>query len=381
MRLVNMPFLLLTGSHRLWYTRVTLMMKGKAGKRMDWKNFSLGMDVGIDLGSFSVKIFTPARGIALDEPTMVAVDRDTDEILAFGADAHRMLGRTPERVAVVSPLQYGRIKHFRLAEIMLTAYVKEVCGNKIFMPRVVVCVPAGVSETEKQAVVESLRAAGARKVCLIETVVAAALGAGLDISQPRGVMVCDVGGDTTDIGIMSVNGTAVSYWIKYAGNSFNEALIDHLRREHNLLIGPQTAEVLKKEAGCVVPREKDISVTVKGRSAETGLPAMTRITSEEIRYAFEEPSVRIYRAVQHTLEEAPPALAGDLLSGNGIMLTGGGAKLYGMDKLLAERTNLTVTVAPECGVCVALGTGKAIRFMDTRDRFEKETSPLDVFGY
>ncbi|MBQ1412129.1 MAG: rod shape-determining protein [Clostridia bacterium] len=339
------------------------------------------MDVGIDLGSSSVKIFTPGREIALNEPTMVAVDRDTDEILAFGSDARHMLGRTSDRIAVVSPLQYGRIRHFRLTEIMLTAYVKEVCGSRIFMPRVVVCVPAGVSEVEKQEVVESLRAAGARKVCLIETVVAAALGAGLDISKPRGVMICDIGGDTTDIGVMSVNGTAASHWIKTAGQSFNQALTEHIRKEHGLIIGPRTAEILKKEAGGVIPREKSLTVTVKGRSAQTGMPAMISITSEEILEAFEEPAVRIYRAVQRTLEETPPALAGDLLSGNGITLTGGGARLYGMDKLIAEHTNLSVTVATDAPMCVALGTGKAIRFMDTRDPFEKETSPLDVFGY
>lgn len=345
------------------------------------KKFTLGMDVGIDLGSTSVKIYTPDSGIALNEPTMVAVNIDTDEILAFGADALHMLGRTPEHIEVVRPLQYGRIKHFRLAETMLTQYVRQVCGNRIFMPRVVVCVPAGVSEVEKQEVVESLRAAGARKVCLIETVVAAALGADLDISQPRGVMVCDIGGDTTDIGIMSVNGTAASHWIKYAGNSFNEALIEYIRKEHNLIIGPKTAEILKKEAGCVVPREKSLTVTAKGRNAETGMPDMTKITSEEMLEAFEEPAVRIYRAVQHTLEIAPPALAGDLLGGGGITLTGGGARLYGMDRLIAEQTNLTVTVAVDAGLCVALGTGKAIKFIDTRDKFEKDTSPLDVFGY
>lgn len=345
------------------------------------KKIALGMDVGIDLGSTSVKIYTPNKRIALNEPTLVAVDRDTDEILAFGSDARHMLGRTPERVAVVRPVEYGRIRNFRLAEVMLTAYVKEVCGNRIFMPRVVVCVPSGVSEVEKREVVESLRAAGARKVCLIETVVAAALGAGVDISEPRGRMVCDIGGGTTDIGVMSVNGTAVSHWIKYAGNSFNEALIDYVRKAHDLIIGPRTAELLKKEVGCVIPRENIISVTAKGRHAKTGMPAMTTVTSEEMLNAFEEPSVRICRAVQRALEETPPALAGDLISEGGIVLTGGGAKLYGMDQLIAERTKLNVTVATEASMCVALGTGKAIKFIDTRDKFEKDTSPLDVFGY
>ena len=345
------------------------------------KKLKLGMDVGIDLGSNSVKIYTPGKRIALNEPSMVAVDRDTDEILAFGSDAKYMLGRTPEHVAVVSPVEYGRIHNFRLAETMLTAYVREVCGNRIFMPRVVVCVPSGVSEVEKREVVESLRAAGARKVCLIETIVAAALGAGLDISEPRGHMVCDIGAGTTDIGVISVNGTAVSHWIKFAGNSFNQALTEYIRRKHNLVVGPKTAELLKKELGCVIPRENVFSATAKGRHAETGMPAMVTVTSEEMLDAFEEPSVRICRAVQHALEETPPALAGDLISSGGIVLTGGGANLYGMDRLISERTKLNVTVAREASLCVALGTGKAIKFMDTRDKFEKDTSPLDVYGY
>lgn len=343
------------------------------------KKIKIGMDVGIDLGSSSVKIFTLGKRIALTEPTMVAVDRDTDEILAFGTDARQMLGRTPEHVAVISPVQYGRIHNFSLTETMLTAYVREVCGNRIFMPRVVVCVPSGVSEVEKHEVVESLRAAGARKVCLIETVVAAALGAGLDISRPQGCMVCDIGGGTTDIGVISLNGTAASYWIKYAGDSFNDSITDFILRKYDLLIGPQTAEFIKREIGCVVPREALLSVTVKGRHFKTGMPHMIRINSEDIFDAFEEPAVRICRAVQHTLEETPPALAGDLLTSGGITLTGGGAKLYGMDRLIAERTKLNVAIAQDPEFCVVLGTGKAMKFIDTRDKFEKETSPLDVF--
>lgn len=338
------------------------------------------MDVGIDLGSSAVKIFTPTRQIALSEPTMVAVDMDTNEILAFGSDARQMLGRTPEHIAVVNPVQHGRIHNFSLTETMLTAYVREICGNRIFMPRVVVCVPSGVSEVEKREVVESLRAAGARKVCLIDTVIAAALGAGLDISRPCGCMVCDIGGGTTDIGVISINGIASSHWINYAGNSFNEALTDFIMSKFDLVIGPQTAEFIKKEIGCVVPREAVLTITVKGRHFRTGMPHMIKLNSENIMEAFEEPAVRICRAVQRTLEETPPALAGDLLTNGGIMLTGGGAKLYGMDRLIADRTKLNVAIAQDPEICVALGTGKAIRFIDTRDRFEKETSPLDVFG-
>ena len=193
-------------------------------------------------------------------------------------------------------------------------------------------------------------------------------------------MVCDIGGGTTDIGVISINGTAVSHWIHYAGNSFNEALTEFIARKHDLVIGPQTAELIKREIGCVIPREAILTATVKGRHFKTGMPHMIRINSEDIMEAFEEPAVRICRAVQHTLEETPPALAGDLLTNGGITVTGGGAKLYGMDRLIAERTKLNVTVARDPEICVALGTGKAIRFIDTRDKFEKETSPLDVFG-
>ena len=334
------------------------------------KKLNIGMDVGIDLGSSYVKIYTADRKIALSEPSMIAVDRDSDEILAFGSDALQMLGRTPEKIAVVSPVRHGRIHHFALTETMLNAYMREVCGNRIFMPRVVVCVPAGVSEVEKSEVVESLRAAGARKVCLIGTVVAAALGAGLDISQPRGVMVCDIGGGTTDIGVMTVNGIASSHWINYAGDSFNQALTEFILSRYDLAIGPQTAERIKREIGGVVPREAILTVTVKGRHFKTGMPHMIRLNSEDILDAFEEPAIRICRAVQHTLEETPPALAGDLLTSGGIMLTGGGAKLYGMDTLIAQRTKLNVNVAQDPEYCVAVGTGKAFGFMDTRDRFE-----------
>ncbi len=345
------------------------------------KKFTLGMDIGIDLGSSSIKIYTPGKGIAVREPTLVALDRDTDEILALGSEAFQMLGRTPEKIAVVRPIQYGRIRNFKLAEAILVTLLREVCGNRIIMPRVVVCIPSGVSDVEKSEVVETLRAAGARKVCLIETVVAAALGAGLDISEPRGCMICDIGGGTTDIGVISVNGTAISNWIKCAGNSFDQALTDYVRETRKLIIGPRTAELLKRELGCVIPRETSFSATVRGRHAETGMPAMADITSDEMLEAFEEPAIRICRAVQRTLEETPPALAGDLITNGGITLTGGGAGMYGMDRLIAERTGLNVTVADESSLCVAYGTGKAIRFLSTNNQLEISTSPLDVYGY
>ncbi|MBQ9994147.1 MAG: rod shape-determining protein, partial [Clostridia bacterium] len=275
-------------------------------------SFDVGIDVGIDLGTSAVKIYTPDRGIVLNEPSVVAVDRDTDEIIAIGSEAYRMLGRTSDRVAAVYPLHDGVISNYNLAEAMLTTFVKMVCGNKMFMPRVVVCVPIGITEVEKRAVVDALRAAGARKVCLIDEAVAAALGAELDIAQPYGSMVCDIGAGTTDIGVMSLNGLCVSESIKVAGNAFDAAIVKQIKQVHNLLIGPRTAENIKKEIGCVYPRDRLLTGIVKGRDATTGMPKQINVTSDELLEAMEEPGILICRAVQNVLENTPPELVGDL---------------------------------------------------------------------
>lgn len=343
-------------------------------------SFDIGIDVGIDLGTYAVKIFTPGRGIVLNEPSVVAIDKDTDEIMAIGSDAYKMLGRTSDRVAAVYPLHDGVISDYDLTEAMLNAYVKMVCGNKVFMPRVVVCVPIGISEVERRAVVDALRSAGARKVCLVDEAIAAALGAGVDIAQPYGTLICDIGGGTTDIGVITLNGLAVSDSIKVAGNAFDEAIIKQIKHDHNLLIGPKTAENIKKSIGCAFMRDRLLTGVIKGRDARTGLPRQVEITSDEILEALEEPCVYICRAVQGVLERTPPELVGDLYE-RGMILTGGSAMLYGMDKLLAKKTRLNVVVAHDPQCCVVLGTGEALGYIDSHSDVEFATSPLDVYTY
>ncbi len=343
-------------------------------------NLDVGIDVGIDLGTSAVKIFTPGRGIVLNEPAVVAVDRDTDEIITIGSEAYNMLGRTSDRIATVYPLHDGVISNYELTEAMLTTFVRMVCGNKMFMPRVVVCVPNGVTDVEKRAVVDALRASGARKVCLIDEAVAAALGADIDIAQPYGHIVCDIGAGTTDIGVLSLNGLSVSDSVKIAGNAFDAAIIKQIKSIHNLLIGPRTAEDLKKEIGCVYPRDRLLTSIVKGRDASTGMPRQIEVTSDELLEALEEPGILICRAVQGALERTPPELISDLYE-QGLMLTGGGSMLYGMDKLLAKKTHLRVLLAHDPQFCVVVGTGLAMGFMDANTDVELSTSPLEVYSY
>lgn len=343
-------------------------------------NFDVGIDVGIDLGTSAVKILTPDRGIVLNEPAVVAVDRDTDEIITIGSEAYNMLGRTSDRIAIVYPLRDGVISNYELTEAMLTTFVRMVCGNKMFMPRVVVCVPNGVTDVEKRAVVDALRAAGARKVCLIDEAVAAALGAEIDIAQPVGRIVCDIGAGTTDIGVLSLNGLSVSDSIKVAGNAFDAAIVKQIKNNHNLLIGPRTAEELKKDIGCVYPRDRMLTSIVKGRDASTGMPRQIEVTSDELLEAMEDPGILICRAVQGVLGRTKPELVGDLYE-QGLILTGGGSMLYGMDKLLSKKTRLRVLLAHEPQFCVVHGTGLAMGFMDAVSDVELATSPLDIYSY
>lgn len=340
----------------------------------------VGVDVGIDLGTSTVKICVPERGVVLNEPAIVAVDKDTDSIVAIGSDAYRMLGRTSDRIAAVYPLHDGVISDYELTEAMLTTFVKLVCGSKMLMPRVVVCVPIGITEVERRAVVDALRAAGARKVCLVEEAIAAALGAGLDIAQPYGSLICDIGGGTTDIGVITLNGLAVKKSIKVAGNSFDAAIEKYIRKNHNLIIGPRTAEDIKKEIGCVFMRDRLMTGIVRGRDGRNGMPRQIEVTSDEMLEALEEPSIYICRAVQSVLEETPPELVGDLYE-RGMVLTGGSAMLYGMDKLLAKKTRLSVVVAHDPQACVVLGTGEAIGYIDAQTDVEFATSPLDIYSY
>ncbi|MDR1563728.1 MAG: rod shape-determining protein [Oscillospiraceae bacterium] len=339
-----------------------------------------GIDIGIDLGTSSIQIITKERGIVLDEPAVVALDIDTDEIIAYGLDAYKMLGRTSERIRPIYPLKDGVISDYDLTEQMLMNFVEKVCGNRVFMPRVVVCVPINITEVERRAVSDALHSSGARKVCLIEEAIAAAIGAGIDISAPMGCMIVDIGGGTSDIAVLSLNGMASCDSIKMAGHAFDEAVIRYVKKKFNLLIGPRMAERVKINLGCAVPRNPVASMRVSGRSLLNGLPRFVTMTSDDAFEALEEPTILITRRIQQVLEQTAPELIGDILT-NGVLLTGGSSQLYGMDKLVSKKTKLNAVLANDPQHCVALGCGKALKFMDSATEEEIALSPLDIYTF
>lgn len=323
----------------------------------------LGTDIAIDLGTSAVKIYLDGKGIILNEPAVVAVDVETDQVVAMGQEAYAMVGRTSDKIHVVHPLSNGVISNFDLAQYLLNFYLKKISGSKFFMPRVVVSVPCQITEVEKRAVVDAISAAGVRKICLIEEPVAAALGAGVDIAKPYGTLVVDVGGGTTDMAVLSLSGIAISRSIKVAGNTFDEAIIKYVRRKYNLIIGQRMAEEAKKAIGCVYPRKDETAYRVKGRNAMTGLPQYADISCDEMLEALIEPAMQIVRIVQEMLEKTPPELMGDVYS-DGIILTGGSSQIFGFDALIAKKAKMPVHIADDPSICVALGAGKAIKFID-----------------
>ncbi len=317
-------------------------------------------DVGIDLGTSSVLVYVRGKGIVLREPSVVAVERITGRILAVGEEARRMLGRTPGSIIAIRPLKDGVISNFDITERLLHHFLKKVVGSHIFFkPRVVVCVPSGVTEVEKRSVIDATEEAGARHTFLIEEPIAAAIGAGIDISQPHGSMVLDIGGGTTDIAIISLGGAVISDSIKVAGDKFDEAIVRYMRKKHNLLIGERTAEEMKIVIGSAYPRKEQIFIDVKGRNLISGLPQAIVVGSNEMIEALEEPLQSILECVRSLFERTPPELASDIAE-NGICLTGGGALLYGMDKFVAEHTKVPCYVAEDPICCVAIGTGKVL---------------------
>lgn len=321
-------------------------------------------DVGIDLGTSSVLVYVRGKGIVLREPSVVAVERITGRILAVGEEARRMLGRTPGSIIAIRPLKDGVISNFDITERLLHHFLKKVVGSHIFFkPRVVVCVPSGVTEVEKRSVIDATEEAGARHTFLIEEPIAAAIGAGIDISQPRGNMVLDIGGGTTDIAIISLGGAVISNSIKIAGDKFDDAIIRYMRKKHNLLIGERTAEEMKIAIGSAYPRKEQIFLDVKGRNLISGLPQAIVVGSNEMIEALEEPLQNILECVRGLFERTPPELASDIAE-NGICLTGGGALLYGMDKFVAEHTKVPCYVAEDPICCVAIGTGKVLENID-----------------
>lgn len=325
----------------------------------------MATEVGIDLGTANVLVYIKNKGIVLEEPSVVAVNQDTDEILAVGEEARQMLGRTPANIVAVKPLRDGVISDYDITEKMLKYFIKKACGSGFFFkPRIMVCVPSGVTEVEKRAVREAATQAGGKNVYLIEEPVAAAIGAGLDIARPDGVMVIDVGGGTTDIAVIALGGIVASASVKVAGDKFDEYIVRYMRKNHKLYIGERTSEDLKKKLGTASPREETITAECRGRDLVSGLPKAVEITSEEIMEALEEPLYTICEAVHSVLEQTPPELAADITS-SGIVLTGGGAYLYGLDKRIQARTGMNVRIAENPEQCVAIGTGNALNVIES----------------
>ena len=315
-------------------------------------------DIGIDLGTASVLVYVKGKGVVLNEPSVVAMDKTTGKLLKVGADAQAMLGRTPGNIIAIRPLREGVISDYDMTERMLKEFIHKVAGFSFFKPRVIICVPSGITEVEERAVIDAGIQAGARKVYLIEEPVAA-IGAGIDITQPDGHMVVDIGGGTADIAVISLSGVVESASIKIAGDQLNEAVVKYMRRKHNLLVGERTAEEMKKQIGCVFPKDEEETMDVKGRCLLTGLPKVVTVSSTEMMDAFEEPVERIMEAIHSVLERTPPELVADV-STNGIIMTGGGSLVYGFDKLVTARTGIHTTVADDAISCVVLGTGKSL---------------------
>lgn len=329
--------------------------------------FGMSMDIGVDLGTANVLIYIKGKGVVLREPSVVAVDRDTNRVLAVGEDARRMIGRTPGNIVAIRPLREGVISDYDITEAMLRYFIEKVTGRSfVFRPRIMICVPSGVTMVEQRAVQEAAEQAGARKTFLIEEPLAAALGAGLDISEAYGCMVVDIGGGTTDVAVISLGGIVASDSLRTAGDSFDEAIIDYVKRSFNLMIGERTAEDIKVSIGAAFQGARNGKMEVKGRDMLSGLPKLVEVTTDQVAEALREPVTKIVECVKKVLEECPPELAADIMD-RGIVLTGGGAMLYGLDDLIHRETRIPVGLADDALSCVALGTGKALDNIDKLD--------------
>lgn len=323
-------------------------------------------DIGIDLGTASVLVYIKGKGVVLKEPSVVAFDRETNKIKAIGEEARLMLGRTPGNIVAVRPLRQGVISNYTVTEKMLKYFIQKAVGKSRFRkPIISVCVPSGVTEVEKKAVEDATYQAGAREVAIIEEPIAAAIGAGIDISKPQGNMIVDIGGGTTDIAVISLGGTVVSTSIKTAGDDFDEAIVKYMRQKHNLLIGDRTAEDIKIKIGSAYRRSESVSMDVRGRNLVTGLPKTISVTSEETEEALKASTQQIVEAIHSVLEKTPPELAADIAD-RGIVLTGGGCKLNGLEELIEEKTGITTMTADDPLTAVAIGTGKYVEFLSDK---------------
>lgn len=320
-------------------------------------------DIGIDLGTTSVLVYLDSKGIVINEPSAVALDKVTGKVLAVGSAAKKMLGRTPGNIVAARPLKNGAISDYDMTAAMLSEYLKRITRLSLVKPRVIVSVPSGITEVEERAVIQAAMEAGARRVYLIEEPLAAALGAGMDIRGAGGSMAIDIGGGTTDIAVLSLNNVVKSTSIDTAGDAFDDAIIQYIRERYQVLIGSQTAEEVKMAIGCVNPRPEPLAMTVKGRNLSTGLPQEVDVTSVDVMHALTTPCRDILYAVRSLLEKTEPELVADI-SRNGIMLTGGGSLLYGFDQLIYRSTGIMCHVADDAILCVALGCGKSLKWID-----------------
>ncbi len=326
----------------------------------------IGTDIGVDLGTASVLVYIKGKGVVLKEPSVVAFDRESNKIKAIGEEARLMLGRTPGNIVAVRPLRQGVISDYTVTEKMLKHFIHKAVGKQRFRkPVISVCVPSGVTEVEKKAVEDATFQAGAREVAIIEEPIAAAIGAGIDITRPCGNMVVDIGGGTTDIAVISLGGTVVSTSIKIAGDDFDDAIVRYMRKKHNLLIGERTAEDIKIKIGSAYRRPESVSMDVRGRNLVTGLPKTIPVSSEETEEALRETTSQIVEAVHNVLEKTPPELAADIAD-RGIVLTGGGCLLYGLEDLIEEKTGITTMTAEDPMTAVAIGTGRYVEYLSEK---------------
>ena len=321
-------------------------------------------DLGIDLGTATVLVYVKGKGVILKEPSVVAINKVNNKILAVGEEARKMIGRTPGNIIAVRPLKDGVISDYDITEKMLKEFIKKACGGKkIIAPKVMVCIPSQATEVEKRAVIDATKNSGAKEVYLIEEPLSAAIGAGIDITKPDGNMIVDIGGGTTDIAVISLGGVVIRKSIKSAGDRFDEAIMKYVRLKHRIMIGDKTAEDLKINIGCAYKDARDCSYVMKGRNLVTGLPDQVEITSEEIREALEEPVGLIVDGVKSILEKTPPELASDIIE-KGIIMTGGGSLLYGLDKLIEVSTGLNVKIAENSVEAVVEGTGEVLNYIN-----------------
>ena len=321
-------------------------------------------DLGIDLGTATVLVYVKGKGVILKEPSVVAINKVNNKILAVGEEARKMIGRTPGNIVAVRPLKDGVISDYDITEKMLKELIKKACGGKkIIAPKVMVCIPSQATEVEKRAVIDATKNSGAKEVYLIEEPLSAAIGAGIDITKPDGNMIVDIGGGTTDIDVISLGGVVIRKSIKSAGDRFDEAIVKYVRLKHRIMIGEKTAEDLKINIGCAYKDARDCSYVMKGRNLVTGLPDQVEITSEEIREALEEPVGLIVDGVKSILEKTPPELAADIIE-KGIIMTGGGSLLYGLDKLIEVSTGLNVKIAENSVEAVVEGTGEVLNYIN-----------------